>query len=168
MSLAIRDELPADAAAIDAVTRAAFAQAPHTSHTEQHIVNALRRAGALTISLVAALDDAVVGHVAVSPVSISDGAAGWYGLGPISVRSAHQRRGIGASLMHAALAALRLRAASGCVLLGDPDYYRRFGFRATADLVLPGAPPGYFLAVPLDQSAPHGIVTYHPAFGATR
>jgi len=163
----IREEVPADVPAIEAVTVAAFLNAVHTSHSEQYIVNALRRAGALSISLVAEIDGVLVGHVALSPVNISDGSAHWFGLGPISVLPAHQRGGVGSTLMQAALAALRQRNAQGCVLLGDPSYYGRFGFRASPDLVLPGVPPEYFQTLYLGPTTPRGIVTYHPAFEAT-
>lgn len=163
----IREEAPADVLAIEAVTVAAFLSAEHTNHTEQHIVNALRRAGALTISLVAEMDGALVGHVALSPVNISDGSTQWFGLGPISVLPAHQREGIGSALMQAALTALRQRDAQGCVLLGDPGYYGRFGFRASPDLVLPGLPFEYFQVLYFGPATPSGIVTYHPAFEAT-
>src|SRR5690242_8049313 len=111
----VRAETPGDCAAIEAVTVAAFMNAPHTSHTEQHIVSALRKAGKLTVSLVAELDDAVIGHVAISPVSISDGAAGWFGLGPISVLPRFQRCGVGSRLMREALRIVRERGAFGCV-----------------------------------------------------
>ncbi|MGM3276004.1 GNAT family N-acetyltransferase [Ralstonia sp. 24A2] len=121
----IRPEAPADAASIEAVTIAAFRQAEHTSHNEQDIVRALRAAGALTVSLVAERDDAVVGHVTISPVSIADGASDWFGLGPISVLPEQQGCGIGASLMRAALDQLRTLGAAGCVVLGDPAYYGR-------------------------------------------
>jgi len=166
MAARIREEVPEDVPFIEAVTVAAFLNAPHTSRTEQTIVNALRRAGALTISLVAEIDGALVGHVALSPVTLSDGSAHWFGLGPISVLPAHQRRGVGSALMQAALAALQRHGAKGCVLLGDPGYYGRFGFRATPELVLPGVPPEYFQALCLDSTLPHGVVTYHPAFEA--
>lgn len=163
----IRKELPADAPAIEAITFAAFLDAAHTSHTEQHIVNALRHSGALTISLVAELDGVLVGHVALSPVSISDGSTHWFGLGPISVLPAYQGQGVGSALMAAALLALRQRTAQGCVVLGDPGYYGRFGFRTTPDLLLPGVPPEYFQALPLDAATARGIVSYHPAFEVT-
>ena len=164
----IRNELPTDTAAIEAVTVAAFLHAPHTDHTEQFIVNALRKAGALSVSLVADDDGAVIGHVAVSPVSISSGAAGWYGLGPVSVEPGRQGRGVGSQLMRAALAQLGALGASGCVLLGDPAYYARFGFRAAPGLVLPGVPPEYFQALLLGDGAamPEGTVAYHGAFAA--
>ncbi|GAW65695.1 acetyltransferase [Geoanaerobacter pelophilus] len=99
MSLAIRKEAPADVAAIEAVTIAAFLNAPYTSHTEQFIVNALRKAGKLTVSIVAEEDGEIVGHVAVSPVSVSDRTTGWFGLGPISVLPEWQGRGVGSALM---------------------------------------------------------------------
>ncbi|WP_415034735.1 GNAT family N-acetyltransferase [Azonexus sp.] len=163
----IREELAADAPAIEATTVAAFLDAAHTSHTEQHIVNALRHSGALTISLVAELDGVLVGHVALSPVSISDGSTHWFGLGPISVLPAYQGHGVGSALMAAALLALRQHTAQGCVVLGDPGYYGRFGFRAAPDLVLPGVPPEYFQALHLGTATARGIVSYHPAFEVT-
>ena len=162
----MRPEAPSDVAAIETLTTTAFLDAPHTSHTEQFIVAALRRAGVLTVSLVAVEEGAVVGHVAVSPVVISDGAVGWYGLGPISVLPARQGQGIASRLMHEALGALRTRAAAGCVLLGDPAFYARFGFRMEPGLVLPGVPPEYFQVLAFGATLPRGVVTYHAAFDA--
>lgn len=167
MTLQIRNETATDAAAIEALTTAAFLNAPHTDHTEQFIVNALRRAGQLTVSLVALEDDAIVGHVAISPVTISDGSARWYGLGPISVAPERQGQGVGSRLMQAALDALREHGATGCVVLGDPAYYGRFGFIAVPEVVLPGVPPEYFQTLSLDGSTPSGTVQYHEAFNAT-
>jgi putative acetyltransferase len=166
MSVRIRHETAADVPAIEAVTISAFLNASHTGHTEQFIVGALRKAGVLAISLVADAGGTVIGHVAVSPVSISDGASGWFGLGPISVVPEHQGRGLGSRLMHEALRILRERGAAGCVLLGEPGYYGRFGFQADPSLVLPGAPPEYFQAISLDSSRPRGTVSYHEAFNA--
>jgi putative acetyltransferase len=166
MNIKIRDETAADAPAIKAVTISAFMNAPHTSHTEQFIVTALRKAGLLSISLVADAEGTVIGHVAVSPVSISNGASGWFGLGPISVLPEHQRRGVGSLLMHEALRILREHGAGGCVVLGEPEYYSRFGFQADPNLVLPDVPPEYFQAISLDSSRPHGTVSYHQAFNA--
>ena len=166
MNINIRAETAADVPAIEAVTISAFLNAPHTSHTEQFIVSELRKAGLLTISLVADAEGTVIGHVAVSPVSISDGASGWFGLGPISVVPEHQGRGVGSRLMQEALRTLREQGAAGCVLLGEPDYYSRFGFRADPNLILPDVPPEYFQAISLDSSRPHGTVSYHEAFNA--
>lgn len=167
MSLRIRDENTLDVEAITALTEAAFRNAPHSSHTEQHIVNALRRAGQLTLSLVAEQGGVVVGHVAVSPVTVSDGTPDWYGLGPISVRPELQGQNIGASLMHAAMDGLRAHGAAGCVLVGDPAWYTRFGFHAVPGLVYPGIPPEYFMALPFGKALPRGTVRYHAAFDAT-
>ena len=166
MNITIRDETAADLSAIEAVTISAFLNAPHTNHTEQFIVSALRKAGLLTISLVADAEGTVIGHVAVSPVSISDGASGWFGLGPISIVPRHQRRGVGSRLVHEALRILREQGAAGCVLLGEPEYYRRFGFQADSNLILPDVPPEYFQAISFDSSRPHGTVSYHEAFKA--
>ncbi|ODP35615.1 GNAT family N-acetyltransferase [Pandoraea sp. ISTKB] len=167
MTLIIRNETPADIDAIHALTIAAFRDAPHTAHTEQFIVAALRRAGQLTVSLVALDHDTVIGHVAVSPVTISDGSARWYGLGPIAVAPDRQGGGVGSRLMHEALDALRRLGASGCVVLGDPAYYGRFGFRTEPRVTLPGVPAEYFQIVAFDDKVPSGTVRYHDAFDAT-
>ena len=164
MKIDIAGETAADVSAVRAVTISAFLHARHTSHTEQFIVDALRKAGQLTVSLVAKTGSSIVGHVAVSPASISDGAAGWYGLGPISVEPEYQRRGIGSRLMREALRVLRVRGACGCVLLGEPRYYNRFGFQVDSNLTLPGVPLEYFQALSFGTSHPRGVVSYHAAF----
>jgi len=164
MSIRIRKEAPHDVAAVEAVTIAAFLKAAHTDHTEQFIVSALRKCGQLSVSLVADDKGAIIGHVAVSPVTVSTGALGWYGLGPISVVPEHQRQGVGAQLMQHALAELRRLGASGCVVLGDPSYYSRFGFEVEPSLVLPGVPLEYFQALSFGGPLPSGIVSYHESF----
>lgn len=166
MHTLVRDETPADAEAIHAVTTDAFLNAPHTAHTEQFIVRALRTAGALSISLVAEEHGAVVGHVALSPVQIEDGSEGWYGLGPISVTPGRQRAGVGSLLMRAAIERLKTMGASGCLLVGDPAFYARFGFRAEPGVVFPGVPPEYFQALLLKGALPRGVATFHDAFTA--
>lgn len=162
----IRSEMPCDIVAIEMLTVAAFKNAPHTSHTEQYIVNALRHADKLTVSLVAELNEIIVGHVALSPVSISDGSNGWYGLGPISVAPEHQGRGVGSQLMEQALLKLNDMGASGCVLVGEPNFYSRFGFTAESRLVLPGVPPEYFQVLSFGTETPRGEVVFHEAFNA--
>lgn len=161
----IRDERDEDAAAISRITAAAFAGAPHSSGTEARIVEALREAGALTVSLVAASDDGrIVGHIAFSPVQI-DGVAGrWYGLGPVSVAPDLQRQSIGGALIREGLARLAALNADGCVLLGDPSYYSRFGFVSDPALTYGGAPSPYFQRLLLRGEPPKGDVRYHPAF----
>lgn len=165
-ALIIRKETAADITAIDQLTREAFLHAEHTDHTEQFIVHALRAAGALSASLVAELEGAIIGHVAASPVSVSDGTPHWYWLGPVSVAPGHQRQGVGSQLIGRLLDDLRQLGAAGCVVLGDPRYYGRFGFRADAALVLPGVPAEYFQALRLAGEVPAGSVSYHPAFDA--
>ena len=162
----IRPESLADADAITAVTIAAFATLEISQHTEQFIVRALRAAGALSVSLVAELDGQVVGHVAFSPVVLSDGTPDWYGLGPVSVLPSHQRQGIGKALIREGLARLQAMGARGCCLVGHPDYYRKFGFRNLDQLAHAGVPPEYFLALSFDGNWPQGTVVFHEAFGA--
>lgn len=166
MNIIIRDEREADIPAITDVIAAAFLHAEHTSHTEQFVVTALRNAGVLTVSKVAESDGKIVGHVAVSPVEISDGSERWFGLGPISVLPEYQKLGVGSKLMYAALDTLRQKNARGCVLLGDPNYYYRFGFAADSRLVLPDVPSEYFQALLMAGDFPVGVVTYHDGFNA--
>lgn len=163
----IRKESPLDLESIEAVTVAAFESAAHASHTEQFIVRALRDSGQLAVSLVAEDNGSVVGHVAVSPVAVSGGAAGWYGLGPISVAPERQGQGIGTRLTQHALAGLRSLGAAGCVVLGEPGYYSRFGFKAESSLVLPDVPAEYFQALSFDGPVPSGTVSYHGSFEAS-
>ena len=167
MNPSIRDETPGDVDAIARITEAAFANAPHASRTEHRIVDALREAGQLSVSLVALEGEALVGHVALSPVMLSSGDAGWHGLGPISVHPDRQGHGIGAALMVAAIERLKTMGSAGCVLLGDPAYYVRFGFKACEQLVLPGVPAEYFQALPLAGGIPAAEVSYHAAFEAS-
>ncbi|HHL32421.1 MAG TPA: N-acetyltransferase [Oceanospirillales bacterium] len=166
MTITIRKEQNRDIKAIEKLTEQAFRGIEHSSHTEQFIVAALRRAKALSISLVAELNSEIIGHVAVSPVKISDGSKNWFGLGPISVLPKYQQQGIGSLLMTATLKELDNLEASGCVLLGDPEFYRRFGFVAEAAMVLADVPPEYFQALLIKGTLPKGTVTYHQAFSA--
>lgn len=172
MSLVVRPERPGDEGAIFAVTRDAFAIAEHSSGTEQLIVDALRDTGRLTVSLTALRGGVLVGHVAISPVTIRPVAVpanddtsieGWYGLGPVSVLPDHQGQGVGTTLVKQALAAIA--AEPGCVVLGDPRYYRRFGFRPDPRLVLPDVSPEFFQVLRLaSREPPHGTVSFDPAF----
>jgi len=164
LSINIRLEKPSDIPSIHDVTVAAFLHAPHTDHTEQFIVKALRDSGELTISLVVEDFGHIIGHVALSPVTISDDSNDWYGLGPISVAPNNQSKGIGSKLMHSALSELKKINANGCVLLGDPDYYQRFGFEPIEGLILPDVPPEYFQALLLHGTQPQGSVIYHESF----
>jgi putative acetyltransferase len=162
----IRDETVADVSAIAEVTVAAFKTLAISHHTEQFIIAALRAANALTVSLVAELNGRVVGHVAFSAVTISDGTRNWYGLGPVSVLPEYQRQGIGKALIQNGISILRGLNAHGCCLVGDPEYYKRFGFRNISGLIHEGVPQEVFLALPLDEHAPQGIVVFHNGFKA--
>lgn len=164
--IVIRTETSADVSAITEVTIAAFKTLAISSHTEQFIVAALRAAGALTLSLVAEREGQVIGHIALSPLRISDGTANWYGLGPVSVLPEYQRQGIGKALMQEGLARLKGMHAGGCCLVGHPDYYRKFGFANTSELVLEGVPPEFFFALSFDGRMPRGTVAFHEGFTA--
>lgn len=162
----ILPEAPGDRDAIFALTQAAFKDHPHSQQTEGYITNALREAGALTLSLVARVDGRVAGHVAFSPVTVSDGSADWYGLGPVAVLPELQGQGIGAALVRDGLERLKALGAAGCVVMGDPAYYGRFGFAQMPGLTYPGVPPEYFMAQVYTRPA-QGQVAYHPGFEAT-
>lgn len=160
----IRPETPADVAAIRALTSAAFAGKPFSDGTEAAVIDALRVADALTISLVAEDAGEVVGHVAFSLVTIDDQPGNWFGLGPVSVVPGRQRQGIGSALIRDGLAELRALGAGGCVLLGDPAYYCRFGFANDPALRYGDVDPRHFHALHFAGDAPAGEVAFHPAF----
>ena len=164
MTLQIRNETDGDASAITEVTVAAFKTLEISNHTEQFVIAALRAAKALTLSLVAEKDGRVVGHIAFSPVTLSDGRRHWYGLGPVSVLPAYQRQGIGKALIQEGLSRLKTMNAQGCCLVGHPDYYRKFGFRNIPGLVVAGVPDAFFFALSFDGQIPQGTVTFHEAF----
>ncbi|KQT33553.1 hypothetical protein ASG29_05835 [Sphingomonas sp. Leaf412] len=161
----LRDERPGDADAIGALVTAAFAIAPYADVNEAAIVARLCDAGALTLSIVAMQRDAIVGHVAVSPVTVGEETTGWYGLAPLSVAPEQQRAGIGAALVRAVLERLDEIGARGSVLIGDPAYYARFGFAADPALTWRDAPAGIVQGIALRGSPPRGEIAYHSSFG---
>ena len=91
---------------------------------------------------------------------------GWYGLGPVSVMPPFQRSGVGSALIDQGLARLRAMKAQGCVVLGAPGYYGRFGFRHDPRLAYPGPPAEYLQALVFDGGVPEGTVRYASALGA--
>lgn len=164
--LVIRNETDADIEAISAVTVAAFKTLKISNHTEHFIVAALRAAKALSVSMVAEIDGRIVGHIAFSPVTLSDNTPNWYGLGPISVLPEYQRQGIGKALIKEGLSQLRNMEAQGCCLVGHPDYYKKFGFINTLKLTLEGVPPQVFFVLSFDGHIPQGKVVFHDSFRA--
>ncbi len=162
----IRDEIRTDFAVISEVTIAAFETMEISNHTEQFIIDALRSAKALTVSLVAEADGIVVGHIAFSPVTMSDGTKDWYGLGPVSVHPDFQRKGIGKALIQEGLSRLKNLKAKGCCLIGHPQYYRQFGFKNVEGLVHEGIPHEVFFALSFDGNIPQGNVLFHEGFKA--
>jgi len=163
----IRKENQSDIGAITDITKAAFGNHPYSQNTEQFIINALRAANALTLSLVAEMDGLLVGHIAFSPVTFTDGSQNWYGLGPVSVLPDYQKQGIGTKLVNQGLDLLKELGVRGCVLVGDPKYYERFGFKSPNDLKYEGVPQENFLALSFCNRIPTGVVEFHQAFSAT-
>jgi len=162
--LQIRPETPDDLSAIHRIIAQAFAGQPHSKQTEHLLVDALRSAGALSVSLVAEQAGEILGHIAFSPVLINGIGLNWFGLAPLAVSPHHQRHGIGTALIAGGLSHLDELGAQGCVVLGDPAYYSRFGFRPRAGLILEGVPAEYFMAHPATANYPQGAVSFHPAF----
>ena len=165
----IRPEQSADIAAIRDLVFRAFEHHPHHAPgarpTEHLIIDRLRDEGALSLSFVVDDGDKIVGHIAFSKIRIKDEDRGWYGLGPVAVLPGEQGRGVGSALIREGLAELEANGAAGVVLLGEPAYYARFGFRVDERLSLPGVPAGYFQILPFGDAVPTGQVAYHTAFG---
>ena len=164
--MVIRNETDADIGAISEVTIAAFETLEISNHTEQFIIEALRAAKALTVSLVAELDGRLIGHIAFSAVTISDGTRNWYGLGPVSVSPEYQRKGVGKALTQEGLSRLKNLNAQGCCVVGHPEYYRKFGFRNVPGLVIEGVPQEVFFALSFHGHTPEGTVAFHDGFKA--
>ncbi len=165
MDVLIRSENSADVAAIEQVTIAAFKGRWYSDQTEHMVIDRLREAEAMSVSLVAEVDEKVVGHVAFSVVTIDGEDKGWYGLGPVSVSPEVQKLGIGSKLIREGLSQIKEKGARGCVLEGDPNYYQRFGFKNHPDLIYKGTPDQkYFMALPFYEDVPKGQVEFHKAF----
>ena len=163
--ISIRNEREGDCARIGDVITLAFENDPHSDGREAEIVALMRDDSALTISLVAEVDGEIVGHIAFSKVTVNDEFIDWYGLAPVSIEPKFQNKGIGSALIREGLRLLQGINAKGCVLLGEPSYYQRFGFEADEQLVLPDVPAMYFQALSFGDFIPSGTVKYHQAFG---
>lgn len=161
----LREETPEDAAVISALTTAAFEAHPHSAGTEAAVILGLRASGQLRLSLVAESRGSLIGHIAFSPVTIGGTDQGWVGLGPVSVARAQQGIGIGSLLIREGLARVRAMGAKGCVVLGEPGYYQRFGFEQDPKITYLGVPADHFQALSFRDNRPEGQVAYAPAFG---
>lgn len=166
----IRRETPGDAAAIHAVTTAAFARPDQSAPDEARLVDELRADPAWLPALSLIATDpggTVIGHVLITRGHI--GSTPVLGLGPLSVHPDHQRRGVGSALAHAVLGAADALDEPLVALLGDPRYYQRFGFQpSTAHGIQPpvAAWQPHFQVRPLTAHDPavRGTFTYAPPF----
>ncbi len=165
--LKIREEIPEDAKTISEVIEKAFEHALHSNGDESGIVTRLRENNALSLSLVAEENGVLLGHIAFSSVQISDGSEGWFGLGPVSVLPEVQKKGIGRMLIQEGLKRLEQTKARGCVLLGDPAYYSRLGFRSNGKLWYQNLNPAYMQFICFSDDEPEGEVHYSKAFDST-
>ena len=160
----IRRENPSDIDLITDVAKAAFEDHSFLQQTEHLSICDLRTADALTISLVAEIDGRIVGHIAFSPVTISDGTANWYCLGPVSVLPDYQGCKIGTKLIATGLDLLRSMDGNGCAIVGLPTFFNRFGFENHPRLIHDGVPQEVFVAKSLNGCVPDGTVEFHEAF----
>jgi len=162
--LLVRAEREGDRSAIREVIASAFDGMPYADGDEAELVDRLRSARALSVSLVAEVNETIVGQIALSPAYPSDGCGGWYALGPVSVLPSHQRSGIGGKLVRAGLRAIVELGAVGCMLTGDPDYYARFGFSLAPSNAPDNEPAEYFMVKLVGGPIPIGAIRFHTAF----
>ena len=165
--LSIEKETNADVSAIHQVNVDAFKQP-----NEARLVDALRAAGALTHSLVAKEDGNVIGHLAVSPVTITDNGKEYHavGLGPIAISPSRQRTGIGKALINHLIDSVLKESDNLLVVLGHPEYYPKFGFKPSLPFGIKSeydVPQEAFMALELKPGALNeisGVVRYHETF----
>ena len=167
-SYQIKEESPAHYAAIRHVTQAAFARMSFSSGTEAKIIETLRAEGDLSLSLVAMGQSGLLGHCAFSPVKITGAAGSWYALGPIAVGPSDQRKGLGRALITEGLSRLKTQGAQGCVVIGNPQIYSRFGFHRDGQLISGALDRALVQRIIFQGSAPFGHVSFAPAFDLDR
>ena len=131
----IRPETENDFETIAKITAEAFAPKPFSQGTEPAVIDAVRASADLTLSLVAEEDRVLLGQITFTPVTIDGVHEEWFGLGAVAVRPDRQSEGIGGTLLREGLERLKLMNAAGCVLVGDPAYYGRFGFKNDCGLL---------------------------------
>ena len=160
----IRLEIETDMDMIRDVTEVAFRGRPYADGDEQDVIDRLRAVGALTLSLVAIYDGELVGQVTFSPATNDDGSQPWFALGPVSVTPGHQGKGVGASLIEHGLSKISELGALGCILTGNPLYYRRFGFELAPANTPSKESADFFMLKLLGDKTPVGRFTFHDAF----
>lgn len=160
----IRPEETRDLEAIYDVTQRAFAEMPFADGDEQDLIDRLRTIGALSLSLVAEYENKIVGQLALSPVAHDSSDDGWFGLGPVSVHPDLQKKGIGGLLIGNAVHWMTDRQAQGCILVGDPNYYRRHGFVSAPAGAPENEPAEFFMVLELAGTLQGGRFSFHQAF----
>lgn len=164
----IRPEQACDYEVIYDITKRAFAPMPYAGGNEQDLINLLRNNDALEISLVAQIGSDIVGHIAFSKAfpenESADVNGGYYALGPIAVDPELQRSGIGSALIYEGIDILRQREAAGCILVGNVDYYQRFGFKTAPHLCPKSEPKDHYMILPLAVKNIDTIIGFHPLF----
>jgi putative acetyltransferase len=162
--LEIREEQAADRLAIRTVTEAAFRHMPYAGGDEQDVIERLRTASALTLSLVALENNQVIGQITFSPATVTEGTGPWFALGPVSVVPAKQGYGVGSALITEGLGRISALGALGCILTGNPDYYSRFGFHIAPTNTPDNEAEIYFQLKLISGAPPVGRFCFHPAF----
>ena len=164
MDVLIRPERSEDHQAIHDVTQRAFARMPYADGNEQELISRLRDAGVLALSLVADHDGHIIGQVTITPAEAADGSLGWYALGPVAVEPAFKHQGIGSAMISSAIDWMKTQVAAGCILIGNPAYYGRFGFQPFPQLAPADQPAQFFQILPLGVAEPPCIIAFHPLF----
>ncbi len=160
----LRQENSTDHEVIRDLTELAFRDMAFADGDEQDVIDRLRLCGALSLSMIAEVDGKVVGHIAFSPATLTDGSSPWFALGPVSVLPSLQRQGVGSALIEAGLAHIQDTGALGCILTGNPLYYRRFGFELAPQNVPANESEKYFMLKFLRVTQPAGSFGFHAAF----
>ena len=159
----VRQEKREDIIAIHELTKEAFKPMPYSNGSEAPIVDQLRKDADLTVSLVAEHENQILGHIAFSPVTLN-GNTGWFGLGPVSVHPSRQKQGVGSQLINEGLKKIKQQGALGCVLIGNPAYYERFGFQSDGNLEYHDTPLAYVQWLSFGKEKASGVLKYAPAF----
>ncbi|WP_413283837.1 GNAT family N-acetyltransferase [Vibrio sp. MA40-2] len=162
----IRTEAPADILPIDALLKSAF-----ETEAEASLVMSLRENSRFTLSLVACTDEGkLIGYALFTPVSLNGEHFGWQGLAPIAVKQEFRRQGIAGKMIKQGLDSLYEFGYLGCAVLGDPEFYSRFGFIDATEFGMHSSwdvPQGVFRVRELTENefaGKQGLLEYSPEF----